>query len=187
MTIDTRLLTAEEFMLLPEPRDGGKMELVRGEVVTMSPVGGEHGGIAAEIASKLRRFCREHGLGDSGVEVGYRLRRSPDHVLAPDVSFTTASRLPGGRFPPSFVDGPPTLAVEVISPSDRDVDIAAKVEDYLAAGAERVWVVRPEQQTITVHRPGGDAHTYRSGATLTSDDAAFDVEGFELRIDDVFA
>jgi Uma2 family endonuclease len=44
MTTEAKLLTADEFMLLPEPQEGGKMELVYGEVVCMAPVDGEHGG-----------------------------------------------------------------------------------------------------------------------------------------------
>jgi Uma2 family endonuclease len=187
MTTEAKLLTAEEFMLLPEPLEGGKMELVRGEVVTMAPVGGEHGSVASELVGKLRLFCREHDLGQAAVEVGYRLQREPDLVRAPDVSFLEAARLEEGRFPRSFVDGPPTLAVEVVSPGDRDVDLSTKVEEYLAAGARRVWLVRPGLRTITVHRPNGDAHTYRAGDTLSSDDAGFDVEGFALRVDEVFA
>ena len=36
-TATTKLLTAEEFSKLPNPIDGSKQELVRGEVITMSP------------------------------------------------------------------------------------------------------------------------------------------------------
>ena len=174
-------------MRLPEPPEGGKMELVHGEVVTMAPAGGDHGRKASRLSAKLLSFIERHALGDIGVEVGYLLKRNPDLVRAPDVSFTVASRLQEGRFPDSFVEGPPTLAVEVVSPKDHDDDVATKVEEYLAAGTERVWVVRPKVQTITVHRPGGDAHTYRRGDTLGSDDASFPVEGFALSVDAVFA
>ncbi len=187
MATPTKLLTAEEFICLPEPPEGGKMELVHGEIVTMAPVGGEHGDVAGEIRDHLSRFARDHGVGRAGVEVGYLLKRKPDLVRAPDVSFTHASRLKDGRFPDTYVEGPPTLAVEVVSPNDHDDDVATKVEEYLAAGTERVWVVRPKVRTITVHRPDGNAHTYRSGDTLGSDDAGFSVEGFELLADDVFA
>ena len=153
----------------------------------MSPVGRRHGNVAYRVASALGDFVDANNLGEVAWEVGFRLARDPDLVRAPDVHFLKRSLVEAMTDSAGFVDGPPTLAVEVISPSDRDVDIAAKVEDYLAAGAERVWVVRPEQQTVTVHRPGGDAHTYRSGETLTSDDAAFDAAGFQLPVDDVFA
>jgi Uma2 family endonuclease len=105
-------------------------------------------------------------------------------VLAPDVVFVRNDPLRPEE--PTFVDGPPTLAIEIMSPDDREQEVAAKVIRYLAAGAHRVWVVRPASQTITVHRPGGDAHTYGIDDTLTSDDAAFTVEGFELPLREAF-
>jgi len=43
-----------------------------------------------------------------------------------------------------FIDGPPTLAIEVIAPDDRANDIQQKVSDYLAAGTTRVWIVEPK-------------------------------------------
>jgi hypothetical protein len=37
-----------------------------------------------------------------------------------------------------------------------------------------------------VHRPNGDAHTYRAGDTLTSDNAALPIEGFALPVERIF-
>jgi len=74
----------------------------------------------------------------------------------------------------------PDLAVEVVSPEDRDSAVSAKVQQYLSAGTGRVWVVRPATQTVTVHRPDGSARTYEMGATLTSEEAGFAVAGFTL-------
>ena len=85
-----------------------------------------------------------------------------------------------------YIAGAPTLAVEVVSPNDRDVDVAEKVAEYLAAGGERVWVVRPKQHTVTVHRPNGDAHTYGVADALGSDDAGFSVAGFSVSVADLF-
>jgi hypothetical protein len=49
-----------------------------------------------------------------------------------------------------------------------------------------VWVVRPEARTVTVHLRDGDSHTYGIGDTLTSDDAGFGIDGFEMSLDDLF-
>lgn len=187
MTTDAKLLSAEDFVLLPGPPEGGRMELVNGEVVTMPPAGGEHGRRSATIAASLLRFIREHVLGDVGVEVGYLLRRDPDILRAPDASFLRADRLEGGRFPASYVVGAPTLAVEVVSPGDTADEVNAKVTEYLEAGAERVWVVQPNVRRVIVHWPNGDAHTYGPGDVLTSREAAFPLDGFELPIDEIFA
>jgi Uma2 family endonuclease len=185
MTTETKLLTAEEFMLLPEPPEGGKMELLYGEVHTMAPVGMEHSEAAGELILRLRSFARKHGVGRVGGELGFLLSREPDVLYAPDIYFVRASRVdavPQGYFP-----GAPDLAVEVVSPSDSATAIESKVANYLRHGAERVWVVHPGLRSVTVHRPGGDAHTYTEGDTLTSADAAFPVEGFELPVSEIFA
>ena len=55
--------------------------------------------------------------------------------------------------PSRFVDGPPVLAVEILSPSDQHEDIAEKVRLYLDSGVFLVWVVDTEFGTVTVHRP----------------------------------
>ncbi|MBI2765155.1 MAG: Uma2 family endonuclease [Chloroflexi bacterium] len=182
----TKLLTADEFYALPDPPEGGKMELIRGEVVTHMPVGGPHGRIALRVGSRLLAFVDDKRLGDAGVEVGFRLSREPDTVRAPDVHFVRAERLTDGRMPRAFFPGCPDLAVEVVSPDETDAEINKKLKQYVDAGTPRVWIVRPEQETVTVHRQGGDAHTYASGDALTSDDAGFGEPGFELLVSTIF-
>jgi len=182
----SRLLTAEEFYELPDPIHGGKMELVRGEVVTHMPVGGVHGRVAALIIKFVLRLLDEYHIGEVGPEIGFTLQRNPDIVLAPDVAFVATEKLPGGVLPEGFVEGPPTLAVEIVSPNDRDHEVSDKVDDYLRLGTDRVWVVRPRARTVTVHRRDNTARIYHPGESLTSDDAGFLADGFDLPLDDLF-
>lgn len=181
-----RLVTAAEFEQMPEPRDGGKVELVRGRVVVMAPVGPEHGERANRLGGLLDAFASRHRLGRVRVETGYWMGTDPDHILAPDVSFVPESRVAQETIRHGAVEQPPDLAVEVTSPGDTDAQVQEKVDDYLAAGVQRVWVVRPGLRTVTVHRPSGDAHTFREGARLTSEDASFSVAGFELELPRLF-
>ena len=113
------------------------------------------------------------------------MQRNPDRVRAPDVSFlrTTASRRKGGGV--RFIDGPPDLAVEVLSPDDRMANILRKVAEYLEAGTPRVWVVDPDAETVTVYR-SERSEVFVPGGTLASDDAGFAVDGFALAVDAVF-
>ena len=179
------LLTADEFWDLPEPVHGGRVELAAGRVVTEMPVGELHAYLAVQLASLLLGFVTTHRLGRVYVELGHRLSSEPDTVRAPDVSFLP--RPTGAPVTVRYVDEPPVLAVEIMSPDDRESDVAVKIEEYLDAGSSRVWIVRPANKTVTVHRPGGDAHTYTVRDTLTSDDAAFSVEGFELNLEQFFS
>lgn len=183
-----RLLTADEFFELPDPPHGGKMELVCGRVVTHMPVGGPHGDLAGYIHLDIGSFVRHRQLGASGMEVGFRLRTTPDTVRAPDVYYVRKVRLPDGKhMPPAFFPGAPDLAVEVVSPDDTSTEVARKVGEYLEAGTTRVWVVDPELQTVVVHRSASLASTLHAGDVLSSDDAGFEVDGFVLALDDLFA
>src|SRR5690606_13059569 len=86
-------------------------------------------------------------------ETGFIIARNPDRVRAPDVAFVRRERLL--KEPQrGFFEGPPDLAVEVVSPNDTHAEVAAKVEQWLAAGTVSVWVVDPLNRTLDLHRGG---------------------------------
>lgn len=145
MSISSSHMTAEEFF---EVAQDLRCELIRGEVVDMSPVGYAHGHHVIEIAMSMRSFGKQHHLGSLTCgEVGFVISRNPDTVLAPDVSFVRASRLPE-VLPHSFFDGPPDIAIEVISPSESQRSVDEKTERWLNSGVVAVWNVHPRKQTL---------------------------------------
>jgi hypothetical protein len=92
------------------------------------------------LAQRIESFASQHGLGIAMPEgLGFVLRRDPDLVREPDVSFITATSVPDEGLPKEFWEGAPTLAVEVVSPNDRASDIHDRVQDYLDAGSLQVW------------------------------------------------
>jgi Uma2 family endonuclease len=158
------ITTAEQ---LYAATDLGRCELVRGELIMMSPAGFEHGRITMDIALRLAEFVHRNALGVVlAAETGFVLRRDPDTVRAPDVAFVRAERL-GERSPKGFFPGPPDLAVEVLSPDDRPGRCSAKVRDWLDAGCREVWVVDPADGTITIYQ-GSDSRTLSGDDVLTS-------------------
>ena len=185
--LSDRLLTAEEFFELPDSPEGGKMELICGEVVRHMPVSRQHARATVRLIARLEPFVLSNAIGEVLTEAGHLMRRNPDVVLAPDISFVANDRIPAGGLPnDGFIPVVPTLAVEVVSPGDLDSEISAKVDDYLAAGVERIWIVRPKRSTVTVYHAGGSSHVVGAGGALTSDDAGFAVAGFELELDELF-
>lgn len=182
-----KLLTVEEFARMVDPH-GMRTELVRGMVVMMPPAKTKHGFRAGKINRRLDEFVEQHTLGVTTGEGGYVLAHDPDSVRGPDAAFISAARIPLGGLPEDeYFEGAPDLAVEVISPSESDRDVATKIAEYLAAGAQRVWEVRPRLRTVTVHRPQAAPETLRIGDVLTSEHAGFAVQGFELALADIFA
>ena len=182
-----RLLTAEEFYELPEPDEGGRMELVDGEVACMV-VSHPHGEFVAAIIEYLRAFVRMHRLGRVSTEAGFLVKRNPDTVRGPDVAFLANEDIPAGGIPQTgVVPFPPTLAVEVMSPNDRSDDVTQKVVEYLDAGAKRVWVVAPKTRSVTVNYPDQTSRRLLPGTLLTSEEAGFSVPGFELPVEEIFA
>lgn len=162
-----RLLTAEEFAQLPQPEDGSHQELVQGVVITVPPPSFYHGQVCSKFDRKLGVFIDEHQLGwitsnDSGVI----LARAPDTVRGPDLAFWRRERMPE---PPQtgYPSIAPDLVVEVLSPSDVFPKILRKVQQYLRAGTQEVWVVVPEDRSVTVCRPGQEQVILGNGETLS--------------------
>jgi Uma2 family endonuclease len=182
-----RLLTMEEFLKLPDV-DDARMELFDGRVVCMSKPGFIHGRTASRLSRRLDEFSAAESLGDVVVESGFLIRQSPDRTVAPDVAWVRRDRVAQGTNPDGFgaFVGAPDLAVEIISPNDKESEVSAKMFEYFAADTHRVWHVRPASRSVTVHRSNGDAHTYREGDVLGSDDAGFQVDGFVLPVDEIF-
>jgi Uma2 family endonuclease len=142
-------VTAEE--LLARPRDDRRWELVRGQLVRMSPVNFEHGRVVIRVAVRLDRYVERQRIGVVVTEVGFVLETSPDTVRAPDVAFVRQDRVPV-RDARGFFVGAPDLAIEVLSPDDRQADVDAKVAEYLAHGVVVVGVVDPVAQTASIFR-----------------------------------
>ena len=185
MLTTEKLLTAEDFARMPDSQSGEQYELARGELIVMPPPGVFHGRFASRLDSRLRPFVEAHALGEVFVETGYLLRRDPDTVRAPDVSFVAAARIPAGGLPEEgFFPGALDLAVEIVSPGDLDAEIQGKVDDYLEFGTRLVWVVRPTQRTVMVYHPDGTARRISLGNTLSGEDVLPD---FSLALSELFA
>src|SRR5262249_40022842 len=117
-------------------------------------------------------------------ETGFLLSERPDSVRAPDAAFLSAARLESTPFAEDkYFPGAPDLAVEVLSPSDTDSEVQAKVKDWLQAGAHLVLVADPKKRYIAVHRPGAEPEVFGPGESV---DASAVVPGWHLAVAEVF-
>jgi Uma2 family endonuclease len=182
MIVETHLITAEELAQMPEEEGG--IELVKGEVIKMSPAGYKLGEIAASILIFIGHFVRQRKLGKVyTAETGFILARNPDTVRAPDAAFVTTERVAQQRRSKGYFDGPPNLAVEVVSPDDTDEKVEEKILDYVQAGTKMVWVIRPRTQTITVYRSLSEIRVLTAADTLDGGDI---LPGFTVPVKEIF-
>lgn len=171
-TLSIDLMTVDEFLALPD--DGMERMLIQG-ILWEKPMTRRnrwHSWIEARIAYLLWVWLetqpRPRGQVFSG-EVGCLLRRSPNTVVGIDVAYFSdeiASREPADT---RLVDGPPLLAVEILSPSDKLEEVTARVDEYLAVVVPVVWVVDPHFQTVTVYRPSAPPEMFTGERELTAE------------------
>jgi Uma2 family endonuclease len=163
-----------------------KAEIVGGRLVVMTPTGGRHSYAVGEIFASLRDYARRTGCGtafpdNAGFIVTLPNRRS----FSPDVALWT-----GGFITADFLEGAPLVAVEVRSPEEygpvAERAIAAKIEDYFAAGTSVVWdvdVLRAGE--VVVHRADSPTRstTYGRGELA---DAEPTLPGWRMPVSDLF-
>jgi Uma2 family endonuclease len=80
------------------------------------------------------------------------------------------------------LQGPPDLAVEILSPDDRMIKVMAKVEFYLANGVRLVWVINPEARTVIVMSSPTESRTLHEDDVLDGGDV---IPGFSVPVRDI--
>jgi Uma2 family endonuclease len=176
-------ITAAEYAVMPEPADGSPTELVRGEVVTMSPPWFLHGYVQGNVFYVISTHVRRHKIGRVTVESGVITELGPDTVRGPDVAYWGFARLPADQTPVVFANVAPDLVAEVVSPSNTRKHIAVKIREYFALGAGLLWIVDPEERTCTVYRKPGDGQVLWEDANLDAGDI---LPGFSCRVGEFF-
>ena len=183
MSLTVPLTTAEDLLHMPE--DGFRYELISGELKKMNPAGSHHGMIVGNLTVLLGQHVRARRLGAIlGAETGFLISREPDTVRAPDISFIRRDRLPKDSASTGFWPGAPDLAVEVLSPRDKVLDVDEKVLAWLRAGSRAVWVVDPILRTVTVCRSATSISLLTENDTLDGEDV---VPGFRCPVAEIFS
>lgn len=126
----------------------------QGDLIVMTPVGGESSHRNAEAVFALVAWARQDGSGlafdSSG---GFLLPNGA--MRAPDASWVKRSKW--GVLEPEerrkFVPLVPDFVMELRSPSDRLEDVKAKMEEYRSVGVPLGWLIDPEERRVYVYRP----------------------------------
>lgn len=180
----TKLLTAADVARLPRTLATTDVdyELHDGRLVVMVPPGFGHALRQNRFCFALRQYGEIPGHGLALAEVGILLRRNPDHLLGADAAFLTNAQLPPRLSPEGYLLAVPALIVEVRSKNDTQPEIDAKVRDYLAAGADLVWIADPDSRTVTAHRASQAPQIFTAAERLTADGV---IPGFAVPVADL--
>ena len=172
MSTATPTMTVEEFLALPE--DGIQRELICGVIKERQEAVHNrfHAEATAIMSHRLRNWLETlppHSGDIFAGEVGCILKRSPDTVVGIDVAYFSEQTLRRQSNSNLLIEGAPVLAVEILSPSDTQENIVAKVESYLNAGTELVWLADPHFRNVTVYRADRTSEMFDHTRTLTAE------------------
>jgi Uma2 family endonuclease len=155
-------------------------EFVNGEPEEKEMPGARHSGICTRLARKLGNFVEANKLGEIYQESSFQLETNE---RIPDLAFIAADRIPPEGEPETKWLLAPDLAVEVISPTDYYEKVHAKAMEYLTAGVKVVWIVSPENQTITSYRSTTNIMAFPYEADLVCEDL---LPGFRCPLREIF-
>ena len=181
MVAQDRLYTARDLANMPD--DGKIYELHNGVLVEVAGSKYRQTRLVIWIAHLIMSFIEQRNLGGAVTGADGAAELNEYNTRIPDVGYITAERAQK-QDDDSYLQGAPDLAVEVVSPSNTDLEMQQRAGEYLSAGARLVWIVNPIKQTIDVYRPGGSRTILGIDGVLEGYDV---LPGLALNVQQVFA
>lgn len=160
-------MTAEEFYAFTRRPENAErnFELDKGRVVELPVV--EHGDELVNLTRLLCEHVTRRGKGDVSVNgTPVILSRNPDTVRGPDVMFHDDEGVWDALPEDAFLETPPLLVVEIVSPRHRFSHLARKLSGYERAGVPLVWIVDPPVREVTVCDHDRMSKPFRPGDIL---------------------
>jgi Uma2 family endonuclease len=179
MTTQTRLMTLDEFLALPETKP--YTELIDG-VPCQKPVGKIRHSRAQWLLPRLLDRHPATSAGSPWPELGFKFRRTTaGNLRVPDVSYY----LPGSVKPDldeDYPETPPDLAAEVRSDGQTLRSLRERLAFLREQGSRCTLLIDPEKRTVEVH--DGD----RSWTASGDDEVVLEqLNGFSFKVDELFA
>jgi len=179
-------MTDEEFVAFCQQYEDCFVECTaEGEIVIMPPNYSRTGERNLEIGFQLKLWTKKDGRGRAyDPSAGFRLpngaRRSPD---ASWIRKDRVAALPKEQ-QERFYHLCPDFVIELRSSTDRINRLQAKMEEYMANGAELGWLIDSEERTVWIYRPGRPAECLVNTERIPGE---WPVAGFVLELADIWA
>ncbi len=175
-------MTLDAFLQLPE--SDPPAEFVCGRVISKSMPTFEHALLTSRLIGLLTVYVLQHPIAFVLDNLRHA-HREEQRAYLPDVSVVLKRNAPATaearhRGP---VESAPDIAIEVTSPDDRPGQLAEKLAFYLRIGVPLVWIVDPEERTLTAYRQGEPASIHSGGEVI---DARPVLPGFSLKLATLF-
>ncbi len=139
--------TYEDYLLFPD--DGRRHELIDGDHFVTPAPRTKHQIASANLSGLLFAHLQR-------TKAGRVLTAPTDVVLSdldvvqPDLLFTSSAR--AAIITEKNIQGPPDLAIEILSETTRRTDEVIKRKLYDRFGVPEYWIVDPELETVKVYR-----------------------------------
>lgn len=145
--LERMLRTFEDFCAVI--REDQKADLIDGVIHMASPENTDANDLFLWLTSILHPLARRRKLGRVfGSRVAFRLaeKGGPE----PDIAFVRADRL--HLVHRGYVEGPPDMAIEIVSPDSVDRDYKDKRKQYQDAKVPEYWIVDKLEHEVTLLR-----------------------------------
>lgn len=165
----TRRLTYDDLLAMPD--DGLRHEIIDGVLYVSPSPGTPHQFTVGKIHQAIANYLDDRPVGEIYL-APFDVVFTKHDVVEPDLLFIATERLE--LLTERNVSGAPDLAIEVLSPSSRRVDLTLKRDLFERGGVQEHWIVDPVAGTIDIHRRSGEVLTHSArlskdnGQTLTS-------------------
>lgn len=178
-------MTDEQFYQLCRANPDVKFERnSRGNLLIMSPTGGETGRSNAELTADFVIWNRQTQLGEVfDSSTCFKLPTGSDR--SPDVAWVRRDRWDAltsdqkKRFPPIA----PDFVLELLSPTDSLRETQAKMQEYINSGVRLAWLLDPETKRVEIYRPDRAVEILESPAALLGEAV---LPGFSLSLETIW-
>jgi Uma2 family endonuclease len=179
-------LTREQFYELCASNPELKLERSpHGELVIMSPTGGETGSWNSDITTDLAIWNRQIAKGKTfDSSTGFALPRgsdrSPDAAWIPITKWNALTPAQRKKFLPLC----PDFAIELLSPTDSWSKGLAKMQEYQDNGCRLGWLIDPESKRVAIYRLDKPVEILEAPASLSGEDVLL---GFVLSLENIWS